>query len=271
MASPSSQFSFFSTLKTAWQLTRQHKNIIWIGFIVLIAINLIVRWVFGYCYNAFNSHTINFNNQIPLHLLVFYQLIAGFFSAPFYSGIIIAAVKICRNESVSLMSSFRTIRSSFSLAIAGMICALFAASANIVTFVFFQYLPIHNVFIPVITTTIYPLFIFSFLSLALPLMIEHQYNINHSFSLSIKVMSTHFNWFKVLLNYLFIYCLIAPMLGFIGYSLWTNQAILILLSTTIFIISLIWLVPYLFLFNAKAYDLLAKQYHTALAPNLKNG
>lgn len=271
MANPSSHFSFFATLKTAWRLSRQYKNIIWIGFIVLIAINFVVKWAFGYCYNTFNTHTINFNNQIPLHLLVFYQLITGFFSAPFYSGLIITAVKICRNESVSLMSCFRAIHSFFSLAIAGMIIALFAASANITTFVIFQYMPIHNVYIPLITTTIYPLFIFSFLILALPLMVEFDYKINFSFILSIKLMAKRLNWLKVVMNYLFIFFLITPMLGFIGYSLWTNQAILILLSTAIFIISLIWLVPFLFLFNAKVYDLLVKEYQTALAPILKNG
>ncbi len=247
-----------TTITATWQASKQVRVQIWIPFIIILSLNTIAKYLVQFIYNALTIHTVNLNNQIPLHLLIATQLLCAIIIAPIYTGIIVNCIESNSTLKKITFVHLSCFKHTVQLSFISTIIVLLASSANVITYLYFLHAGTHYILLTIFCTLLYPLPWYGLTLLTLPLIYQKNISPLTCLKISFKIMRKHYNWLKVTSIYLSILLLIISTLVPFAYGLLNKNIYIMGISAVLGIIITYRAIPFIFALNATVFNMLTK-------------
>lgn len=262
-------FKVMNVLDEAWNLLKGSKWKIWLGLlgivILLMFLNFIIAKALGY-----NLDTMQ---NMPLWATYgLFPLLTNILIAPIYAGCIMVGIKRARNESLTSTAAYKYFHMYIPLAITMVLVNLIPTVIALLLNIAITKMnlgvnrSIAEIIIVLVSVTVY-----SFLLLSMPLVADRHFSPLTAIKTSIQKISPH--WPKVflllLIGYVFLFVSAIPMS--LGRQL--ENSMIILVGSILFVIAVVWLIPFLFMIQSMIYHHLVDKEDAIAAPSnpLRNG
>lgn len=251
---PKTRFTINETLSEAWQLVKGSKWPIWAIAIFIGISSLVIQFLF--------IRILRINQVTPsIHdSYLFMPILNSIVIAPFFSGAIMTAVKRARGQKINATSGYQYFNKTIPVMIGMGLIALFATIMN-----YIFHLPIISSTVGRYIVWFYLLawaisiLVYTFTILTTPLIVDKNHTAWKSLIISFQI--TKHSWFKILLLMLILYIffVVATIPLIVGAMIHPYAK---LFGVAIFILILVWLLPYIFLIQGLIYHKLVDQFKT---------
>ncbi len=225
-------------LNSAWEQVKGVKWPIWVVAIVVGVAAIAIRLILDKLMGVDLKHPEFVNNIIII------PIIMNAIVAPFYAGMLMIAITRARGESPRVKTGFQYFHKWIPLGITLVVTSLIGSIPYIIVNIpgFISGSPeikaIADLIAMILALIIYVLFL-----LSVPLVADKDKSPGQAISTSVKLVAPH--WLKVfvavLIPYVFVLIIIIPLI--LGFAF--SSMLLLALGYIIFIVALIWLLPFL--------------------------
>lgn len=237
---PKQKFGVGEVIKSAWHNTKGAKGAIWLTGIAAIVTFFIVYFILSLIFG--HKWLISLNPGIRLMSAILNAII----SAPFLGGIFMVAIQRARGEKVNIGAGFQYFKHFVPLAIATICLNVILSLGGIIGGVIGKGVIID------LCITLYSIILAIFLMLLVPLVADKQMNPFKAIGESFRRMSHVWfrAFFSIIICDIIIFLFAIPL--FLGAVLQIKA--LLIIGMIIFIIALIWLIPFIFVVQGTIYQ-----------------